>query len=67
MDGNVYWRDCNLQTASDDALVDLAGQLEALTRNTRIREIPELLARVGARMADVLEEIDARLGQLRLY
>jgi hypothetical protein len=63
---NVYWRDARLTTLADDALVELAGQLEALTRNARVQENPECFAAVAKRYGDCLAEIDARIGQLTL-
>lgn len=64
---HVYWRDCSLPGLSDEALAELVVQLDALTRNAHIAEHPELLFRVGARLADCLHEVDMRLLQQLLF
>lgn len=63
---HIYWRDCDVTTLPDRGLVDLAAQLDALTRNDRVVSIPELATRVGARLALVLREIEVRGEQLSL-
>ena len=63
----IYWRDCSLPGLSDESLAELVVQLDALTRNRSIQDSPELLFRVGARLADCLHEVDMRILQQRLF
>ncbi len=51
----------------DEELISLMSTLEAASRNTRVQENPESLAAVGARMREVLGEIEARVNQAQLF
>lgn len=63
----MYWRDVRLTTLDDAALVELVDQVEALTRNSRVLDSPECLSMVARRLADLLAEVDTRIGQLRFF
>lgn len=64
---HIYWRDADLRTLDDVALISLIGQLDLLLTNRRVSEVPEQLARVGLRLVDSLEELADRARQERLF
>lgn len=63
----AYWRDSRVQALSDEALIELVLQLEALQRNRRVQENPELLEFGEQRLRVVLDEIATRAQQLHFW